>query len=431
LDEFKKLYYQDPTRLYLKDNNRHWLPIHYATLKSKIKIIEFIIEISQDDSEFYFISFLFFFSQFMFNFVSFKQDMINIQDLSGNTPLHIAIEAGDPDCFKFLLQSGADITIKNRQYHAPIHQCILMKKPQLLDILLEHDSFDINLVGDRGWTALHYCAISDNLECAEILVKYDCNLCIPCNNGYYPIHVAAQKASNRMFEYLLSEGNKMGYTKLEMLSIVDSDNNKPLHAAVQFGNLEAIKMCLENGARLDEVAENDNQTPVHIACMQGSLTILKLIYTLKPDLFLEILDATDSAEMTPLHKAALFDHVEVACYLLEKGAYINSVDEEKRSPLMLAASRNCFRMVEFLLSKGADIKLKDKRKRNFLHLILDKGDSVDDYCGNTKKKYFAQYQGDNKIIEELTRVYFQFQLGLGLFVKLIISIQFRKRIISN
>ena len=44
LEEFKRLYYENPSRLYLKDHRKEWLPIHYAAAKSRIKIIEFILE---------------------------------------------------------------------------------------------------------------------------------------------------------------------------------------------------------------------------------------------------------------------------------------------------------------------------------------------------------------------------------------------------
>jgi hypothetical protein len=47
-----------------------------------------------------------------------------------------------------------------------------------------------------------------------------------------------------------------------MLSYVDGDNNKPLHAAVQFSNIGAVRLCLDNGASIEEVIEIDNSTPV-------------------------------------------------------------------------------------------------------------------------------------------------------------------------
>ena len=47
LDEFKKVYQQEPSKLELKDKIKSWLPIHYAASKSRIQIIEFILKVSQ------------------------------------------------------------------------------------------------------------------------------------------------------------------------------------------------------------------------------------------------------------------------------------------------------------------------------------------------------------------------------------------------
>ncbi len=86
------------------------------------------------------------------------------------------------------------------------------------------------------------------------------------NNGFFPVHTAAQNCANKVLEFLIAEGFKMGCNKLKMLSFVDGDNNKPLHAAVQFSNIGAVRLCLDNGARIDDVIDIDNSTPLHIAC---------------------------------------------------------------------------------------------------------------------------------------------------------------------
>jgi ankyrin repeat protein len=57
-------------------------------------------------------------------------------------------------------------------------------------ILNDYPDTDINLGGENGSAPLHYCAYGDNLECAKILLKYNAKVCMPCNNGFYPIHIA-------------------------------------------------------------------------------------------------------------------------------------------------------------------------------------------------------------------------------------------------
>ena len=180
-----------------------------------------------------------------------------------------------------------------------------------------------------------------------------------------------------------------------------------MHAALQFGNLGAVKLCLENGASIDEIIEVDKSTPVHVACSQGSFDILKLMAEKQPDVFLEVIHAVDSLQMTPLHKAAMFDHVDIAGYLLDKGAYIDALDKEKRSPLLLAASRNCVKMACFLISKGSNIRLKDSKQRNLIHLIIDQ-DSFNKLDENENAQKIVQCKKSSmnalvKILNELSQ----------------------------
>ena len=202
-------------------------------------------------------------------------------DMLGNTPLHIAIERGHLDCCRYLLDKGADTRLLNHRRHGAIHQCVLSKKPDMLDALLGHESQpDIHLGGENGSTALHYCAYDDNVECARVLVKHGAKICMQCNNGFFAMHVAAHQCSNRVLELLID--HQIGECSLtdktlNALSFVDGDNNKPLHAAVQFGNLGAVRLCLEKGASINEVIEIDKSTPVHMACAQGLLRIYVLV----------------------------------------------------------------------------------------------------------------------------------------------------------
>ncbi len=83
----------------MKDKIKNWFPIHYAVSKSRIPIIEFILQNS-------------------------SSDMINLTDSYGDTPLHIAIKHGKTDSLVYLLDNGADTNIKNKSFIAPIHQCI-------------------------------------------------------------------------------------------------------------------------------------------------------------------------------------------------------------------------------------------------------------------------------------------------------------------
>lgn len=164
--------------------------------------------------------------------------MINQQDLLGNTALNSAIERGNLDAVLLLLNRGADMTVKNKNHLAAIHQCIITNQPKLLEMILtDYPQTDINLGGENGMGALHYCAYGNNLDCAKILLKHNVQVCQPCNNGFYPIHIAAQNSSNAVLELLFEHGSKLGCSRLNMISYLDGDNNKPYVFLISLINL--------------------------------------------------------------------------------------------------------------------------------------------------------------------------------------------------
>ena len=66
------------------------------------------------------------------------------------------------------------------------------------------------------------------------------------------------------------------------------------------------------------VLQDDRSTPLHFASAQGNLDMLQLMYSLQHDNFVAALFLPDAMSMTPLHRAALFNHKAVVVFLLDK-----------------------------------------------------------------------------------------------------------------
>lgn len=47
------------------------------------------------------------------------------------------------------------------------------------------------------------------------------------------------------------QGEENGYNRQDHINFVNNGKSSPLHMAVQSGDLEMIKMCLDNGAQLE------------------------------------------------------------------------------------------------------------------------------------------------------------------------------------
>ena len=63
--------------------------------------------------------------------------------------------------------------------------------------------------------------------------------------------------------------------------------------------------------------QEDKSTPVHFACAQGSVDMVKLMFEMQPERFDTAMKSVDILKMTPLHRAALFDHVVVVEFLVK------------------------------------------------------------------------------------------------------------------
>ncbi|KAL4235703.1 Transient receptor putative cation channel subfamily A member 1 [Mactra antiquata] len=348
LEEFKRLYETDASRLTIRDG-KGFRPIHKAAEFGRINILQFIQQKGGD---------------------------INVQDKQGNTPLHVAVKNDQTKSVNFLLDNGADSTVLNEDQLAPIHLAVETNSRSALQSLLSHKSVDPNLKGEKGMLALHYCAFKDRDECAKMLLEKGAKPCIKCDNGFFPINIAGKCAAAKTLEILIQHVESLGYKREDVLSFSDKENNMPLHCAVNSGDLKAVEVCLNAGAPVDAKQE-DSSTPLHFACTQGSLDMVKMMYEMQPVRFQKAVETCDVLKMTPLHRAALFDHVSVVEFLISHGSDLNAQDVHERTPLLLASSKGAWMTVNLLLKANADISIKDKENRNFFHIAIKNGVPVE------------------------------------------------------
>ncbi|XP_038056878.1 transient receptor potential cation channel subfamily A member 1-like isoform X2 [Patiria miniata] len=301
---------------------------------------------------------------------------VNARDIMGDTPLHYAVRGNSQDTANSLIYAGADLTVLNDAKMAPLHLVCDLDMPDMIEALCQHDGVDVNIPGEYGQTPLHYCAIKNTFETAKKLMFYKPRYCHRDDNGVYVIHCAATHASRDVLNMLLEKAEEAGYPRDYVLRQKDKENNTALHSAVNSGSEEAVRVCIEFGSPLD-VLQEDDSTPLHLAASQGSLPIVKLL--LSPPGSEKTLTMCDVEMMTPLHRAAMFDHVDVVDFLIAQGADMDVVDKHGCSPLLRAVSRGSFRSVSLLNEHGADCSLRDCQNRNVLHLAVLSGKNITTY----------------------------------------------------
>ncbi|KAM9163470.1 LOW QUALITY PROTEIN: transient receptor potential cation channel subfamily A member 1 [Pangshura tecta] len=318
-------------------------PLHHAAGGGQIELMEMIL----DDS---------------------SNEALNVMDSSGNTPLHWAAKKNQVESVKLLLSRGANPNIINSSMMAPLHIAVQCLHNEIVKVLVQHSSTDVNLEGETGNTPIILACYKENPEALTLLLENGGKLCKSNKTGCMPVHAAAFSGAKACMEIILKKGEELGHSTESHINFTNNGKCSPLHLAVQSGDLGMIKMCIEYGAQID-LKQNEKCTALHFAATQGATEIVKLmISSYAGDE--SIIDAVDGNKETLLHRTALFDHYELAEYLISMGANIDSLDIEGRSPLLLATTCASWKIVNLLLSKGANISLKDQLGRNFLHLTV-------------------------------------------------------------
>ncbi|XP_062571452.1 transient receptor potential cation channel subfamily A member 1-like [Saccostrea cucullata] len=358
LTELQKFLDDDVSRINVQDA-RGWSAVHHAASQGYTDIISCIASRGGD---------------------------ISLQDAEGNTPLHIAVEKEQTKAVETLIKLGADTSVLNDAKMAPVHLAVDLGLLEPLRAILILDKKSAAMPGETGATPLHYSAYKDRHECAKLLLEHGAKPCKSCDDGFYPIHAAAIRAADKTLEVLIKHVERLGYTREVVLSFTDKYNNTPLHSAVSSGDPEAVTVCLNAGAALD-VQQEDKSTALHFACAQGGLNIIQIMRKLQPEKFMIASKMTDILQMTPLHRAALFNHVAVVQFLIDEGVEINARDCQDRTPLLLAASKGAWKTVQLLLESGANISLKDNKNRNFFHLAIKYGGKLNQF-GVESMKHF-------------------------------------------
>jgi ankyrin repeat protein len=123
-----------------------------------------------------------------------------------------------------------------------------------------------------------------------------------------------------------------------------------LFEAVAAGDKAAVEQALTSGSKVDQRAR-DGATPLINAALGNQLAISELLLAKGADVM-----ARNSGGFTPLHAAAFSGSLPIAKLLLENGAVLeDAANKSGVTPMMIAVEENYVEVAEFLITKGADI----------------------------------------------------------------------------
>jgi ankyrin repeat protein len=213
-----------------------------------------------------------------------------------------------------------------------------------------------------GTTALMMAA--PDVAKMTLLLDRGANVNARSETKYTALMVATQYAthSTPAVRLLLSRGADAGQSQGKPLFNAD-----PLFLAAYGGNAEVLPDLLKAGASLNgemQLIGTSNSDAISGAVRHGYLDVAETLVKLGAPV-----DRTD-LRITPLVKAVLGDQVEMAKFLISKGADVNHVDTNSMTALLYAASIDfgSSAMIDMLLKAGARTDMKTKQGKTALEL---------------------------------------------------------------
>jgi len=156
-------------------------------------------------------------------------------------------------------------------------------------------------------------------------------------------------------------------TDPKLANAVDRAGRTPICLAVSTGNLDMVRLLIENGAAV-RVGDNNLRAPIHFANWAGDKAMI--------DLLLEkgaVIDTRAIGGATPLIHSSLNNNFEMSRHLIERGADINTQCNSLTTPLYFAVLNNNRDLYEYLLQAGAEVDVPDFLDRTPLAIAVRDG----------------------------------------------------------
>lgn len=150
----------------------------------------------------------------------------------------------------------------------------------------------------------------------------------------------------------------------------DADGETPLMTCVSDGNMEAMKMLLESGAKID-IVDAEEGVPTSSALLRAveRENVSELVEFLVKSR--ANVAARDKERNQPLHLAIMHGDARLARMLLQNKADPDSPNQAQRTPLHCAAGMGAGRIIQALVEHRANVDQEDAQGMTPLHLAAN------------------------------------------------------------
>jgi len=257
---------------------------------------------------------------------------------------------------------------------------VMRQDPNAVRTLLQQKT-DVNAAQADGMTALHWAVRHNDLETARLLLRAGAKPDVATRYGVTPLYFACENGNAAMIDLLLRSGIDP--------NSANPGGETALMTASRTGNVEAAKLLLDRGASINARESQRGQMALMWAVLENHPDIVKLLIARGADINTqtktEIPDGTrgraeaksgdigahgpgmyrgravptPSGAMAALHFAARDGNLEITRILVDAGADLERPSANGTRPLLVAIINNHIELASYLLEKGADVNASD------------------------------------------------------------------------
>ncbi|RHY28419.1 hypothetical protein DYB32_005988 [Aphanomyces invadans] len=167
----------------------------------------------------------------------------------GDSLLHTACRANQPDIIKYLIRCGVDVNAPNAIGVSALYMCSALGSDIAVHMLMKAGAQPQGALGPQGDTALHVAVQENHLQTARLLIHGGAPLDAPNHQGNTPLHVACMQGHAKVAAYLVRKGAS--------LQASNTNGETPLVKACQMNHRRVVDLLVSHGDKTKGLAYYD------------------------------------------------------------------------------------------------------------------------------------------------------------------------------